>query len=198
MVRYLGPKLKITRRLGPLPAFTTKQSSKKNPPGQHGRQNKKPSQYGIRLMEKQKLRYNYGVSEKQLFLYLKKARKNIRSTAEVLLELLEMRLDNIIYRAGFSHTVAEARQLILHKHIKVNNQKITIPSYHCKTGDQIQLTSFMQQKILKNKTKQQSKLPSFITLDPNLNRVQVTQTAARNDLQLELNELLVIEYYSKK
>nr|YP_009130499.1 30S ribosomal protein S4 [Bryopsis plumosa]AJF21956.1 ribosomal protein S4 [Codium decorticatum]CEO91029.1 30S ribosomal protein S4 [Bryopsis plumosa] len=197
MSRYRGPKLKITRRLGVLPGLTSKVSNKKNPPGQHGRQNTKPSQYAIRLLEKQKLRYNYGVSEKQLFSYLKKARKNSRSTAQVLLELLEMRLDNILYRLGFAKTINSGRQLITHQHIRVNQKKVTIPSYQCKINDIIEFSpnSMIQKKNLMNLDL--SNIPSFLSIEKTKMSAQIKNIIPRSDVLIELNELLVIEYYSK-
>lgn len=197
MSRYRGPKLKIIRRLGVLPGLTSKISNKKNPPGQHGRQNTKPSQYAIRLLEKQKLRYNYGVSEKQLFCYLKKARKNSRSTAQVLLELLEMRLDNILYRLGFAKTIHSGRQLITHQHIRVNQKKVTIPSYQCKINDIIEFApnSKIDKKNLMNLDL--SKIPSFLSIEMNKTSAQIKNIIPRSEVLMDLNELLVIEYYSK-
>ena len=197
MSRYRGPKLKIIRRLGLLPGLTSKVSNKKNPPGQHGRQNLKPSQYAIRLLEKQKLRYNYGVSEKQLFSYLKKARKNSRSTAQVLLELLEMRLDNILYRLGFAKTINSARQLITHQHIIVNQKKVTIPSYQCKVNDKIEFSPSSTIKKTNITNIDSTKIPSFLSVDVDKYSAQIKNFIPRSDILLELNELLVIEYYSK-
>lgn len=197
MSRYRGPKLKIIRRLGGLPGLTSKISNKKNPPGQHGRQNIKPSQYAIRLLEKQKLRYNYGISEKQLFSYLKKSRKNSRSTAQVLLELLEMRLDNILYRVGFVKTINAGRQLITHQHIRVNKKKVTIPSYQCKINDVIEFStnSKLDKKNLINLSS--LKLPSFLALENNQPCIRIKNISPRSEMLIDLNELLVIEYYSK-
>nr|YP_009330361.1 30S ribosomal protein S4 [Lambia antarctica]ANN39058.1 30S ribosomal protein S4 [Lambia antarctica] len=197
MSRYRGPRLKIIRRLGLLPGLTSKTSNKKNPPGQHGRQNLKPSQYAIRLLEKQKLRYNYGVSEKQLFSYLKKARQNSRSTAQVLLELLEMRLDNILYRLGFAKTINSARQLITHQHVLVNNQKVTIPSYQCKINDNIEFSQKFHQNKFVLATSESKAIPSFLSLNSDNRSAQIKNLIPRSDVLLELNELLVIEYYSK-
>lgn len=203
MSRYRGPKLKIIRRLGALPALSSKISNKKNPPGQHGRKNAKLSQYAIRLLEKQKLRYHYGVSETQLFLYLKKARQNSRSTAQVLLELLEMRLDNIVFRLGFANTVNQARQLINHEHILVNQNKMTIPSYQCQIHDTIEISpKLIKQKADFFKHWKTSILlesfPSFVSVNTEKISAQINNFVSRSDILLQLNELLVIEYYSKK
>jgi small subunit ribosomal protein S4 len=117
MARYTGAKLRVTRRLGNLPAFTSKKPKSRKRPGQHGATRKKLTQYAMRLEEKQKLRFNYGLSEKQLMNYIKEAKRTKGATGNVLLQLLEMRLDNIVFRLGMAPTSAAARQLIGHKHI---------------------------------------------------------------------------------
>nr|YP_009326890.1 30S ribosomal protein S4 [Codium simulans]ANJ70827.1 30S ribosomal protein S4 [Codium simulans] len=193
MSRYRGPKLKIIRRLGNLPALTQKTSKKKNPPGQHGKQTNKPSTYAIRLIEKQKLKYNYALNEKKLYSYIKKARRSRKSTTQVLLQLLEMRLDNILYRAGVTHTIGAARQLINHAHILVNNKKMSIPSYHCQINDVISYR-------LKNKHsrfKKSSILPSFLEINELQNCLIVKNIISRSQILLKIDELLVIEFYSK-
>ena len=197
MSRYRGPKLKIIRRLGTLPGLSSKVSNKKNPPGQHGGQNTKPSQYSIRLLEKQKLRFNYAISEKQLYSYLKKARKNSRSTAQVLLEFLEMRLDNILYRLGFAETINSARQLVNHQHILVNKKKVNIPSYQCKINDIIEFSQTSTQNKNYLKTIDSKKIPSFLSLSSDRLSAEIKNIIPRSDILLDLNELLVIEYYSK-
>ena len=137
MSRYRGPKLRIIRKLGDLPGFTSKTTERLFPPGQHGpgKAGRKSSlsEYGIRLQEKQKLRYNYGISEKQLLSYVKEARRLPGATGSILLQILEMRLDNIVYRLGFAPTISAARQIVSHGHItvngkKVNSQKLKLPS----------------------------------------------------------------------
>ena len=129
MSRYRGPRLKIVRRLGDLPGLTRKAPTRTSPPGQHGSNPKKPkpSQYRIRLEEKQKLRYNYGVTEKQLLRYMQRARRAKGSSGENLLQLLEMRLDNTVFRLGMAPTILAARQLVSHGHIMVNNQRVNSP-----------------------------------------------------------------------
>nr|YP_009306282.1 ribosomal protein S4 [Derbesia sp. WEST4838]AOP19186.1 ribosomal protein S4 [Derbesia sp. WEST4838] len=195
MARYRGPKLKIIRRLGKLPGLSQKISHKKNPPGQHGRKIKKPSQYAIRLMEKQKLRFHYGLGERQLFNYLKKARKNIRPTTEVLVELLEMRLDNIIFRLGISPTINAAKQLISHCHIYINNKKISISSYQCQINDKITIKGKPNSNLFN--AIEENNLPSFVQFDKTQKLFTIQNKIERADIILELNELLVVEYYSK-
>nr|YP_009632286.1 ribosomal protein S4 [Parallela transversalis]AYQ22875.1 ribosomal protein S4 [Parallela transversalis] len=152
MSRYIGPRLRILRRIGKLRGFTRKKpfrrifkgkgplSGKVIPPGQHGLSKvfkRKSSDYLIRLKVKQRLRYNYGVTEKQLVRYVRKAKKMKESTGQVLLQMLEMRLDNIVFRLNMAPTILAARQLIVHGHIRVNEKKVNIPSYMCRPKDLI-------------------------------------------------------------
>ena len=128
MSRYRGPKLKISRRLGPLPGLTTKKSRKLNRPGKDGNSpdtSKKLTEYGIRLEEKQKLKFNYGLTESQLFRYVKEARRRKGVTGLILLQLLEMRLDTLCFTLGFAKSIAQARQLVNHGHITVNKKNIS-------------------------------------------------------------------------
>ena len=141
MSRYRGPKLRITRRLGTLPGLTNKQSKKEDRPGQHGKSNdgnnRKITEYGLRLEEKQKLKFNYGITENQLFRYIKEARRRKGITGLILLQLLEMRLDTICFTLGFAPTIASARQLVTHGHITINGEVLNIPSFQCRINDVI-------------------------------------------------------------
>ena len=151
MSRYRGPKLKITRRLGPLPGLTTKKSKKLNRPGKDGNSldtNKKLTEYGIRLEEKQKLKFNYGLTESQLFRYVKEARRRKGVTGLILLQLLEMRLDSICFSLGFAPTMASARQLVNHGHITVNGKTVSIPSFQCRIDDVISVKAKSTSKNL--------------------------------------------------
>ena len=143
MSRYRGPKLRIIRRLGNLPGLTqttvSSLSKRKNPPGQHGQAKKKPSEYGLRLEEKQKLKFNYGITEKQLYQYIKEARRREGITGLILLQLLEMRLDSICFALGFGSTLPAARQLVNHGHIMVNDRVVDIASFQCRIGDKIRI-----------------------------------------------------------
>nr|AHK09996.1 ribosomal protein S4 [Prototheca wickerhamii] len=206
MSRYRGPRLRIIRRLGELPGFSKKIDRNHTPPGQHGWKKKasdqkksKESQYGIRLKEKQKLRYNYGINERQLINYVREARRRKGSTGEVLLQLLEMRLDNIIYRLGFAPTIPAARQLINHGHINVNNKNINIPSYICKINDIISVLKNSQQ-LIKNYLQNGgiSELSTCLNLNKEKLEASINNIIPRDLVKLEINELLVIEYYSRK
>jgi len=201
MARYTGAKLRITRRLGDLPGLTSKKSNSSQRPGQHGASQKKLTQYAIRLEEKQKLRFNYGVSEKQLMNYVKKAKKIKGATGTILLQLLEMRLDNVIFRLGMAPTISAARQIVGHKHITINNKCVSIPSYQCQPGD---LISVKDTTISKNLITSNLELPSLAKIPQNLEFDRKTLTSKvlsiidRDWVALKLNELFVIEYYSRK
>ena len=140
MSRYRGPKLRISRRLGLLPGLTTKKSNKINRPGKDGNaggDSKKLTEYGVRLEEKQKLKFNYGLTENQLFRYVKEARRRKGVTGLILLQLLEMRLDTLCFTLGFAKSIAQARQLVNHGHITVNKKTVSIPSFQCRLNDVI-------------------------------------------------------------
>lgn len=137
MSRYRGPTLKLARRLGELPSLTKKSSVRVNPPGQHGALRKKLSPFAVRLQEKQKIRLSYGLREKQLYRYLLEGRRSQEPTGQVVLQLLERRLDMVAYRNGFGTTLPEARQLVSHGHIVVNGRRVKSPSYSCRPTDTI-------------------------------------------------------------
>ena len=205
MSRYRGPKLRITRRLGTLPGFTQKQSKKKDRPGQHGKGPsdgaKKTTEYGVRLEEKQKLKYNYGLTESQLYRYIKEARRRNGVTGLILLQLLEMRLDSICFSLGFAPTIASARQLVNHGHITVNGKTVSIASFQCRVNDVIGIKPKATSKnIIENNLKniRFAERPSHLKFDSNSLEGTVLNYCDRNDLLLELDELLVIEYYSRR
>jgi len=201
MARYTGAKLRVTRRLGDLPAFTSKKSKLTQRPGQHGATPKKLTQYAMRLEEKQKLRFNYGLSEKQLMNYMKEAKRIKGATGNVLLQLLEMRLDNIVFRFGMAPTIAAARQLVGHKHIFINKACVSIPSYQCKPGDVLTvkdskssrdlILNFLEAPALSN-------IPQHLDFDKQNLTAKVLSVIERDWVALKLNELFVIEFYSRK
>jgi small subunit ribosomal protein S4 len=204
MSRYRGPKLKITRRLGSLPGLTAKKSKKLNRPGKDGNSpdtSKKLTEYGIRLEEKQKLKFNYGLTESQLFRYVKEARRRRGVTGLILLQLLEMRLDTLCFTLGFASTIAQARQLVNHGHITVNNKMINIPSFQCRLNDIISVKEKSSSKNLIDanlKNNQRSEIPSNLKFDSNSLKATVLDYCNREDIPLQLDELLVIEYYSRR
>lgn len=201
MSRYLGPKLRIIRRLGELPGLTKKVSKKSYPPGQHGQQNKKLSEYALRLQEKQKLRYNYGVTERQLLRYVKEARRIKGSTGLALLQLLEMRLDNIVFRLKMAPTIPAARQLVNHGHIQVNGKIATIASFQCRPGDILTPRNQTRTyKVIQSNLSFPglSSIPSHLEFDTNRLEGKVNGNIEREWVAVDLNELLVVEYYSRK
>nr|YP_010474589.1 ribosomal protein S4 [Corydalis melanochlora]UVH68876.1 ribosomal protein S4 [Corydalis melanochlora] len=196
MSRYRGPRLKKIKRLGNLPGLTTKRLP----------QNKKKikkSQYRSRLEEKQKLRFHYGLTERQLLKYVRIASKTKGSTGQVLLQLLEMRLDNIIFRLGMASTIPGARQLVNHRHILVNGCLVDIPSYRCKPRDIIttkdeQKTRALIQNSLASSSQNKWKLPEHLTLYSSQYKGLVKQIIARRRVGLKIEELRVVEYYSRQ
>ena len=201
MARYTGPRLRVVRRLGDLPGLTRKNARRQYPPGQHGQGRRKRSEYAIRLEEKQKLRYNYGVSEKQLVRYIKKARRVTGSTGLVLLQLLEMRLDNTVFRLGMAPTIPAARQLVNHGHITVNGKVLDIASYQCRPGDVIAVRNRDKSKELVKTNLLNpglANLPNHLEFDKDNLTGKVNGIIEREWVALNINELLVIEYYSRK
>jgi len=228
MVRYTGPRLKIIRRLGLLPGLTRKSvKNRTKTPGQHGKflltKSKRSSlsdDYKERLLEKQKLRFNYGVTEKQLIAYYHESKRRKGATGTILLELLEGRLDCIIYRLGFAKTIPAARQIVNHGHILVNNRLINIPSFLCLKGDKISIKQRPQsqklifdnfenqqqkRKLIKRRMKRvnllrskfQSLLPSHLDIDNEALIGKILSPVKRKDVLLRINELKVVEYYSR-
>jgi small subunit ribosomal protein S4 len=205
MSRYRGPRLKITRRLGTLPGLTTKKSNKINRPGKDGNAaadtGKKLTEYGVRLEEKQKLKFNYGLTESQLYRYVKEARRRQGVTGLILLQLLEMRLDTLCFTLGFAKSIVQARQLVNHGHITVNKKAVNIPSFQCRLNDIISVKEKKSSKTLIEsniKNNQVSNLPNHLKFDSSKLEATVLDYCDRDDVVLELDELLVIEYYSRR
>nr|YP_010419546.1 ribosomal protein S4 [Laportea cuspidata]USG53162.1 ribosomal protein S4 [Laportea cuspidata]USG53245.1 ribosomal protein S4 [Laportea cuspidata] len=200
MSRYRGPRFKKIRRLGALPGLTTKKPRAGNAFRNQLRPGKK-SQYRIRLEEKQKLRFHYGLTEQQLLKYVHIAGKAKGSTGQVLLQLLEMRLDNILFRLGLTSTIPQARQLVNHRHILVNGGIVDIPSYRCKPRDIItvrdeQKSKSMVQNYLDSSSREE--LPKHLTLHPFQYKGSVNEILDSKWIGLKINELLVVEYYSRQ
>ena len=205
MSRYIGPKIRIIRRLGELPGLTKKTTARKYGPGQHGpsKLTKKVtlSDYSLRLQEKQKLRYNYGVSETQLYKYFKEAQRLKGLTGTLILQLLEMRLENIVYRLGFASTIASARQFVTHSHVNVNGKSVNIPSFQCKPNDLISIKPRLNSKLLAKKNLEisiNSILPTHLELDKENLTGKVKGLIKREEVNLSVNELLIVEFYSRK
>nr|QFQ38983.1 ribosomal protein S4 [Scorpiothyrsus oligotrichus]UBX38369.1 ribosomal protein S4 [Scorpiothyrsus erythrotrichus] len=200
MSRYRGPRFKKIRRLGALPGLTSKGPRAGSDFRNQSRSGKK-SQYRIRLEEKQKLRFHYGLTERQLLKYVCIAGKAKGSTGRVLLQLLEMRLDNILFRLGMASTIPQARQLVNHRHILVNDHIVDIPSYRCKPHDIImashaQKSRDMIQSYLNSSPHEE--VPKHLTLHPFQYKGLVNQIIESKSIGLKINELLVVEYYSRQ
>nr|CAQ52700.1 ribosomal protein S4 [Dacryophyllum falcifolium] len=201
MSRYRGPRVRIIRRLGTLPGLTNKTPQLESSSINQSTSNKKISQYRIRLEEKQKLRFHYGITERQLLNYVRIARKAKGSTGEVLLQLLEMRLDNVIFRLGMAPTIPGARQLVNHRHILVNDCIVDIPSYRCKPQDFITIKNQRKSETIISKNiefYQKSKIPNHLTYSSLDKKGLVNQILDRESIGLKINELLVVEYYSRQ
>ncbi len=206
MARYIGPKCKLSRREGTdlfLKSGVRAIESKCNiesVPGIHGARRGRLSDYGLQLREKQKVRRIYGVLERQFSSYYKEAARRKGATGENLLQLLECRLDNVVYRLGFGSTRAESRQLVSHKTISVNGQTVNIPSYQVKPGDVV---------AVREKSKNQLRIAQALDLCTQRGRVEWVEldaekksgvfknVPARSDLSADINEQLIVELYSK-
>lgn len=201
MARYTGPKHRLCRAEGVALCGSPKcPVIRKNagPPGQHGQKGRrKPSEYGIQLREKQKVKRMYGVLERQFKNYFKSAVSKKASTGEVLLQILETRLDNVIYRLGLASTRPQARQLVSHGHVQVNGKRVTIPSYNVKIGDVIALSPKAANLdfIKKLAAEKDQKLPSWLSRQATVGKVNTMPK--REELEADINERLIVEYYSR-
>ena len=200
MSRYTGPQYKKSRRLG----FSTLENGKelaRRPyaPGMHGTsRRKKVSEYGIQLQEKQKVRFMYGLNEKQFRKTFDKAGKMKGIHGENFLRLLESRLDNLVYRLGLSTTRRGARQIVNHGHILVNGKKVNIPSYTCKPGDIISVKeNSLEHKAIKNTIELNIKTPGFVEFDNKKLTGTYLRYPERNELNAEINESLIVEFYNR-
>lgn len=206
MARYLGPKCKLSRREGTDLFLKSRGKSLEGKckldqqPGQHGQKRSRMSNYALQLREKQKLRRIYGVLEKQFSNYYQAASQKKGSTGENLLGFLESRLDNVVYRMGFAATRSEARQLVSHKAISVNDRVLNIPSYQVQAGDVI---SIREQAKTQTRIKEalgvaeQYGFPGWVEIDPKNLRGIFRMVPERSELGSDINEQLVVELYSK-
>ena len=206
MARYIGPKLKLSRREGTdllLKSGVRPIDSKckiDTPPGQHGTRRTRLSDYAVQLREKQKVRRFYGVLEKQFRNYYKKAERQKGATGENLLRLLETRLDNVVYRMGFGSTRAEARQLVSHKSITVNGQKVNIASYQVKPDDVIGVTEKARAQLrIQSALQLAGQRASIDWVEVDASKVEgvFKRLPDRSELPPEINENLIVELYSK-
>ena len=200
MNKYIDAQYKKSRRLG----FSTLENGKelaKRPyaPGQHGTdRRKKLSEYGVQLQEKQKVKYMYGLNEKQFKKTFERANKMKGITGENLLRLLESRLDNVVYRMGMANTRRAARQIVNHGHITVNGIKVDIPSYTVKPGDIIAVKEqSLNHPAIKAAVEATLNRPAFVEFDPNKLSGKLIRYPERSELNQEINESLIVEYYNR-
>ncbi len=201
MARYLGPKTKVARKFGD-PIFGADRSfEKKNyPPGQHGqmRKRRKKSEYGIQLLEKQKARFTYGLMEKQFANTFKRAVRQKGVTGEILLQLLEARLDNVVFRLGVAPTRNAARQLVGHRHITVNEQIVNIPSYTVKPGDIIGVRERSRSlEVIVDSLSSRSGNYSWLEWDQDMSKGKFLNYPEREEIPENIKEQLIVELYSK-
>jgi small subunit ribosomal protein S4 len=201
MARYTGPATRISRRLkvdlvGGDQAF----ERRPYPPGQHGRGRIKESEYLLQLQEKQKARYTYGVLERQFRRYYEEAVRQKGKTGEVLLQLLECRLDNVVYRAGLARTRRQARQLVSHGHFLVNGRKVNIPSFRVTKFDIIDVKPKSLASlpfVIAKETFGDRPIPGWLQVVPNTLRILVHQVPERAQIDVPVQEQLIVEFYSK-
>jgi small subunit ribosomal protein S4 len=202
MSRYRGPKLRVLRALGTeLPGLSRmKPERRPYPPGQHGQARRKISEFGLRLLEKQKLRMNYGLGEKQLLNLVVEARASAGNTAERLIELLERRLDNVVFRAGFARTIPAARQLVAHGHVLVDGKRVDIPSFRVKAGQVISIRESRKKmtSIAASLATPLGFTTDWLTIDPAELRATISALPDAAAVPFALRLQLVIEFYSQR
>ncbi len=201
MARYTGPTCKACRRAR-TPLCQSKRCAadvRPYPPGQHGRGRIRESDYLIQLREKQKLRYMYGVLERQFRRYYKEAARQRGITGENLLRLLESRLDNVVYRSTMAATRPQARQLVNHGHYLVNGKKVNIPSYHVRPGDVVTLREGSQDLIIVEHAMDTSDIapPEWLSVDRDKRTVTIVDLPMRTQIDTPIQEQLIVELYSK-
>ena len=204
MARYTGPRVRVSRRLG-FNVFENKKGDKAlqdrpYPPGENGRKRMRETDYGTQLKEKQKVRSMYGIMEKQFRNYYKEASRMAGITGENLLILLESRLDNVIYRAGFASSRPQARQLVSHRHFRLNGKLVDIPSIQVKQGDKIEIKQSSENMISIQHsldTGQDREEAKWLNVDKSKKNIEILSTPSRNDASQQIEEQLIVELYSK-
>ncbi len=198
MARYTGPKVKLSRRVGVPVADIPKHTSKRalNPNGVHGYRGRRLRAYGIRLNEKQKLRFHYGMLEKQFRRTVEEAGRRPGNTGEVLLQLLEQRLDNVIRRAGLARTIWAARQIVAHGHVLVNGRKTDRPSYEVRVGDTVTLKPRAQKLVRENmESLAGHEVPGWIDFNPSELTIKVVANPTADQTPFDVNANLIVEFY---
>lgn len=201
MARYTGPLTKKSRRLGTDLVGNDKSFERRPyPPGVHGRGRTKDSEYSLQLREKQKARYAYGILEKQFSRYYEEAARSTGKTGDLLLQILESRLDNVVYRSGLAATRRQARQLVSHGHFLVNGKKVNIPSYRVSAHDIIDVrekSKNLHPIVVARETFETRDVPAWLEVRPNRGRILVHQLPTREQITIDVNEQSIVELYSK-
>jgi small subunit ribosomal protein S4 len=201
MARYTGPMTKKSRRLGVDLVGEDKAFERRPyPPGVHGKGRTKESEYSLQLREKQKARYAYGVLEKQFSRYYQEANRMQGKTGDNLLQILESRLDNVVYRAGLARTRRQARQFVVHGHFLVNGQKVDIPSYRVTPHDVIDLADKVKDQtphIINRETHGERDVPGWMQVFPERGRILIHSLPVREQIVVDVSEQLIVELYSK-
>ena len=201
MARYIGPKSKIARKFKEAIYGPDKYFEKKNyPPGMHGssKRRKKTSEYGIQLAEKQKAKYTYGILERQFRKAFEKASSKKGVTGQILLQLIEARLDNVVYRLGIAPTRAAGRQLVKHCHIVVNGRTVNVPSYTCRPGDQIKVRERSKSlEVINDSLLSRANRFPWLEWDQDLMTGKFVAYPEREQIPENINEQLIVELYSK-
>ncbi len=198
MANYCGPKVKLSRRVGVPIADIPKHTARRqlNPPGVHGFRGRRLRDYGVRLNEKQKLRYHYNVMEQQFRNYVAKASRTKGNTADALMRLLEQRLDNVIRRLGWARTIWAARQIVAHGHVLVNGRKTDRPSFQIDVGDIITLKEKAHKLVRENlESLAGHEAPGWLSFDPSTLTATITAVPTPEQVPFDVNMNLIIEFY---
>jgi small subunit ribosomal protein S4 len=198
MARYLGPKVRLSRRVGAPIADIPKHTAKRQltPPGMHGYRGRRMRDYAIRLNEKQKLRYHYSVLEKQFRRYVDMASRRKGNSGEVLLQMLEQRLDNVVRRAGFTRTIWAARQMVVHGHVLINGHRVDRPSAEVGRGDVVSLRPRIQNLARDNMESMAGHVvPGWMAVNPAELSIKVLATPPREEIPFDVNTNLIVEFY---
>jgi small subunit ribosomal protein S4 len=206
MASYHGPKAKVQRRFGEVlvsrPKYQRILEKRSYPPGDHGKDKQfrsgRRSNYSMQLNEKQKLAFIYNVREGQLRRYFVKARRQPGNTGTNLLTLLERRLDNVVYRAGFAATIWAARQMVVHGHVLVNGKRLDIPSYLVELGDEVALIDKMRQNVhVVESLESSGSVPDYFSIDRTNFRITFSRLPDRHEMPIPVDEQLIVEYYTR-
>ena len=198
MANYIGPKVKLSRRVGvpiaDIPKHTTKRQL--NPPGVHGFRRRRLRDYGVRLNEKQKLRYHYNVLERQFRNYMHKASRSKGNTGDLMLQMLERRVDNVIRRLGWARTIWQARQVVAHGHVLINGKKVDRPSYQVQVGDEVTLKDKTHNIIRANlESLPGHEVPGWLSFNPSTLTATIAAVPTPEQVPFDVNMNLIIEFY---